>query len=416
MGYGDMSRRSAVASILCGISAGKRANADSTSVGVPAQNDLPHDVQSFLDGFAPGKIVGLTLAVDSGSDSWAGKAGYARLQTKTPIRVDDATGIGSITKTFVAVVAMQLHEAGKLALDATAAKYLGRQRLKSVANAGEASIAQLMAHTSGIPSAEDDPAWIRAARGAGIEPAKIWKPTESLEYIYGRKALSAPGAAYNYSNSNYTILGLVIEEISGNRLWHEIAQRICSPLDLSHTYMDGISKPLKTTKCASRYHYETPHFDRVAGVSRYFSQVGGGLIDVSESNLSCEWGDGNMISTAPDVAAFFSALHSGRLVKPASLDFMTAWRRAGPLGGGQYFYTGHGLFRQASGEHAIVGHTGGVLGSTANAFWIEGTPITFAALSNVGVEDIGEPKTSVNSVGQNPEFIAMLSSLAGKSR
>jgi Beta-lactamase len=99
-------------------------------------------------------------------------------------------------------------------------------------------------------------------------------------------------------------------------------------------------------------------------------------------------GGGNIISTAPDVAQCFSALRSGRPVTWASLDFMTTWRQAGALGPGPFFYTGHGLFRQTSGKHSIVGHTGGVLGATANAFWIDGSHITYAALSNVGVEDI----------------------------
>jgi D-alanyl-D-alanine carboxypeptidase len=406
-----ISRRHAVSGLLTALSAEQICHALGKSSHSRADNPVPQNVQSFINSFAPQEIPGVAVAIKGSGKLRVGEAGYSNLAARMPLRDSDAIGIGSITKTFVAVVAMQLQEAGKLSLDDTALKYLGNQRLKNVANLEDASIAQLMNHTSGIPSPEDDPVWIRDARGAGINPTKIWSPVESLAYIFGTPALSEPGVAYNYSNSNYTILGLIIQEITGNALWHEIAGRICAPLDLSSTYMDGISKPAKTTNCANRYHYLTRHFEDIAGVSRFFTRVRDDLIDVSKTNLSCEWGDGNIISTAPDVALFFSALRSGKLVKPASLDFMTTWRQAGAIGPGQFFYTGHGLFRQMSGEHAIVGHTGGVLGATANAFWIEGKPITYAALSNVGVEDIGERRISVNSVGQSVKFVGMLSAM-----
>jgi D-alanyl-D-alanine carboxypeptidase len=407
-----ISRRKAIGGAVVAVAATKSALEAQPLREDRAQFPLPSNVQMFIEGFAPEKIVGMTLAVTDGTRSWVGGSGYSNLPTKTSIAADDAIGIGSITKTFLAVVAMQLHEAGRLSLDDTAEKYHGRKALPKVANIGQASISQLMEHTSGIPSPEDDPAWIRDARGAGLNSSKIWSPLKSLAYVFDKPALSAPGFSYNYSNANYTILGLVIEKITGNTLWHEIETRICKQLDLRHTWMDGISRPLGPTRVASRYHYLTRHFEEVAGIPRNAIKVRDDLIDVSMYNWSCEWGDGDIISTAPDVAAFFSGLRSGRLVGSASLAFMTTWRQAGSLGHGQFFYAGHGLFRQAAGAHSIIGHTGGVLGATANAFWIEGTSITYAALSNVGVEDIGEQRASVNSVGQNPQFVNMLITLA----
>lgn len=221
-------------------------------------------------------------------------------------------------------------------MDASALDCLGSQKLGNVANLGNTSIAQLMSHTSGIPSWEDDPVWIRDARGAGINPTRIWSSTASLQYIYGKPALFAPGTKYSYSNSNYTILGLIIEAITGNALWHEIAKRICAPLELHNTYMDGLSTPAKATHCANRYQYVTPYFERNAGISKYFTKVRDDLFDVSKINLSCEWAAGSIVSTAPDIAQFFSALRSGRLVKSASLGFMTAWRQAGVTSRGPF--------------------------------------------------------------------------------
>ncbi len=409
-----ISRRHTVSGLLTAISAEQICHALGKPSHLGADNTVLQNVQSFISSFAPQKIPGIAVAIKGSGNTWIEEAGYADIAARIPMRGYDAIGIGSITKTFVAVVAMQLEELGKLSLKASALDYLGSKKFGSIANLRSTSIAQLMSHTSGVPSYEDDAHWIRDARGAGIDPARIWSPTDSLQYIYGKPALFAPGASYSYSNSNYAILALVIEAITGNSLWHEIARRICVPLGLSNTCMEGYSKPAKLTRRANRYQYLTPYYEKVAGVSKCFKKIRDDLVDVSATNLSCEWAAGGIVSTAPDIAQFFSALRLGGLLKPASLDFMTAWRQAGITSQGP-FYTGHGLFRQSSAGRSLVGHTGGVLGCTANAFWIEGCPITYAALSNIGVEDIGEKRISVNSVGQNPKFVEMLSALAGNS-
>jgi D-alanyl-D-alanine carboxypeptidase len=409
-----ISRRRAVLGLLTAISAEQVCRALGKPDHLRADNAATQNVQSFISSFAPQKIPGIAVAIKSSGNTWIGEAGYADLAARIPMRGSDAIGIGSITKTFVAVVAMQLEELGKLSLEASALNYLDSRKPGNIANLRSASIAQLMSHTSGIPSYEDDSNWIRDARGAGLNPAKIWSPTDSLQYIYGKPALFAPGARYSYSNSNYEILAFIIEAITGNSLWHEIAKRICLPLGLSNTCMEGYSKPAKPTRLANRYQYVTPYYEKLAGVSTHFKKVRDDLFDVSAANLSCEWAASGIVSTAADIAQFFSALRSGKLLKPASLGFMTTWRQAGITSQGP-FYTGHGLFRQSSAGRSLVGHTGGVLGCTANAFWIEGCPITYAALSNIGVEDIGEKRISVNSVGQNPKFVEMLSALAGNS-
>ena len=410
--YRKISRRHAASGLLTAITAGQICYARGKPSHFRTDNALPPNVQAFINSFAPQQLPGIAIAIRSYGTTWAGEAGYRNVTGRVLIGASDATGIGSITKTFVAVVAMQLEETGRLSLDASALDYLDSQKFGNIANLGKASIAQLMGHTSGIPSWEDDPDWIRDARGAGINPTTIWSSTASLQYIYGKPALFAPGAKYSYSNSNYTILGLIIEAITGNALWHEIAKRICAPLDLCNTYMDGFSTPAKATLCANRYQYVTPYFERTAGISKYFTKVRDDLFDVSKTNLSCEWAAGSIVSTAPDVAQFFSALRSGRLLKAASLGFMTTWRQAGITSRGP-FYVGHGLFRQSSAGCSLVGHTGGVLGSTANAFWIEGRPIAYAALSNMGTEDTGQSsRITANSVAQSPKFVEMMSGLS----
>jgi len=224
--------------------------------------------------------------------------------------------------------------------------------------------------------------------------------------------LFPPGERYSYSNTNYTLLGLAIEHVTGRGLAVEIRERICIPIGLRHTFLDSFSEPIDTTPRAHCYHYDTPMFRKTAGLPPTAHDAGNGLIDVTATNLSCEWAAGGAVSTSTDLVRFFLALRDGVLLGPASMAFMQAWRQAGTLPSGVPFFVGHGLFRQQVGERWLVGHTGGVLGSTACAFWVEGEDVVFAVLSNVGTEDIGERKPNAPTVGQAPEFVRLACELS----
>jgi len=341
-------------------------------------------------------------------------AGYSNLSPRERLAPTDGIGIGSITKTFVAVVALQLVEDGSLNLKATVRNTLGPEISRDIANAGTATLADLMNHTSGIPSWEDDPRWIRDGRGDHMDSNHVWAKSETLDYIRGQPALFSPGERYSYSNTNYTLIGVAIEQTTGNSLAAEIARRICLRLGLTHVYMEKFSDPIDATPRAHRYHYATPAFLRIAGLPSIARDIGGGLVDVTAANLSCEWAAGGMVSTSIDLARFFQGLRDGCLLSPESMAFMQAWRQAGTLPSGEPFFVGHGLFRQPAGGQWLVGNTGSVLGSTACAFWIEGTSTVFAVLSNIGIEDIGDRKPNASSVGLDPRFLSLVRELSSR--
>jgi len=151
------------------------------------------ELQSLLDGGVALGIPGIAGAVATSEGVvWSGVAGMADLETGTPVRPDMLFGIGSITKTFVAVVILQLAEEGRLDLSATAGSLLG-SAVDGIPNADEATIAQLLNHTGGVPSWEDDPLWISDGRGATLDVGRTWGKTETLPYIEGHEPLAAPG-------------------------------------------------------------------------------------------------------------------------------------------------------------------------------------------------------------------------------
>ncbi len=370
--------------------------------------DAASALADLLDDYLGRGAPGLAVAIGTGAaPPHLSAAGFDDITTGAPLTPEHAMGAGSITKTFVAVLAMQLAEAGALDLAMPVGSALDPDAARGLANMDSATLAQLMNHTSGIASWEDDPRWIRSGRGAEIEVARVWSPSETLDYVRGKESLFAPGERYAYSNTNYTLLGLAIERLTGVAVGAQIAARICTPLGLDQTFLEGFTRPKTEPALAHRYHYKTPGFISNAGISPDFTDVSGALIDVGPSNLSTEWATGGLVTTVADLLSFGLALRAGDLVSRQSLDFMQAWRPADHGG-----FVGRGLFRRRVGPDWTIGHTGSVLGSSASFFWFEGQEVVVALLSNVGTMHIEGDEPGASSVGRDPRLAAISSRLA----
>ncbi|MFT4604147.1 MAG: D-alanyl-D-alanine carboxypeptidase [Rhodothermales bacterium] len=364
-------------------------------------------LQGLLEEAISDGVPGLSAAIaTSRGVVWTGTAGLADVQAGKPITSDLLFGIGSITKTFVAVVILQLAEEGALSLDATAAHVLG-DAVAGIPNADRATIAQLLNHTGGVPSWEDDPLWIREGRGDALDPAHLWGKTETLPYIVGHQPLDEPGAAYSYANTNYTLLGMIIERATGNDPVAEIHRRILDPLELEDIRLEGF-EPVPTDRLPHRYHWATEDFLRDAGVNAAFSEVRPGLIDATASNLSVEWTAGGMVATARDLAIYAVALRDGRLLKPESMDFMLTWFPAG-----NNTQIGHNLFRTEYPDGlAVIGHSGSVLGFTGSLYWVEGADVVVSVVSNVGTMHSGRVPGSAGSVARSRAFMDLARAVA----
>jgi D-serine dehydratase len=372
-------------------------------------NRLSTHLQSLLDDGVSLGIPGVSAAMATRDGViWTGTAGASNVQTGEPVRADMLFGIGSITKTFLAVVTLQLVEEGRLRLGDSVASVLGNVA-RGIANAGHATIAQLLNHTSGVPSWEDDPFWIRDGRGASLEVDRVWGKPDTLDYIKGHPPAAAPGDIYGYSNTNYTLLGLIIEKVTGADAVGEIHERILKPLGLKDIYLEGFES-VPEDRISHRYHWATPDFRRDAGVNAAFTEVRPGLIDVTRSNLSVEWTAGGMVATARDMALYGAALRDGKLLTPNSMEFLAQW-----LPAGKTMQVGHNVFRE---EHpdgfTLIGHNGAVLGFSATLYWIEGADAVVAAMCNVGVMHSGEGCKGINSMVKTREFLETVLQITGE--
>jgi D-alanyl-D-alanine carboxypeptidase len=358
------------------------------------------NLETVLDAALAKGIPGISAAVaTSRGVVWAGTAGVADVQSGEPLRADMLLGIGSITKTFVAVVILQMVEEGRLRLTDTAAAILGSV-VKGVPNADQATVQQLLNHTGGVTSWEDDPVWIREGRGASLTVERVWGKEDPLAYVKGHAPLAAPGAKFAYSNTGYTLLGLILERVADADAVSEIRRRILDPLELQDIYLEGF-EPVPLHRLPRRYHWATAEFHRAAGVHTSFPEVRPGLIDASSPNLSVEWTAGGMLATARDLVRYGVGLRNGRLLNPASMALMTSWL---PVGNG--IHIGHNLFRKEyPGGLAVIGHDGGVLGFSASLYWIEGADAVVAVLCNVGSMHSGEVAGTPRLIGKEPELI-----------
>lgn len=379
-----------------------RACSKQNTITDPGQQGAGYELQALLDKAVRAGIPGITAALATRNGVvWRGVAGRADLQTGEPVRPDMLFGIGSITKTFIAVIILQLIEAGRLDLNATAQSLLGGA-VEGVPNADKATIAQLLNHTGGVPSWEDDPSWIRDGRGDRLDVNRVWEKTATLPYIQGHAPLAKPGEMFSYANTNFTLLGMIIEKVTGQDVVEAIHQRILMPTGLKSIFLEGF-EPLPEGQLPHRYHWATPSFRQIAGVNQAFPEVRPGLIDVSRSNLSVEWTGGGMVATAQDLARYAVALRDGRLLTDQSMEYMTEWF---PIEEG--VQVGHNLYRiEYPDGPAIIGHNGDVLGFSGSMYWIEGRDAAISVLCNVGAMHSGSVPGKAPAVALSNEFIEL---------
>ncbi len=294
---------------------------------------------------APGAILAVERA---GYAPWVGAYGRADLAQNLPMEPVSQMRVASLTKPYVAVVTLQLVQEGWLALDQSVGHWL-----PGLVPGGErVTVRHLLSHTSGLPEYMTG-GFVGRVRRA---PERVYMPQELVAEALTRPRQFTPGAAgrWAYSNTNYILLGLIIEAVTGNSLETELQQRIIAPLGLSHTAM----APARAT---------------AEGLARGYVRQN----DYSELNMSFAWAAGGLTSTAEDTLRFGRALFGGQLLRPEYLALMRSYVAAG-----RDAY-GLGLMRTSfpaigNGE----GHTGGLAGYRSVVWHLPEQGLTIVVLVN----------------------------------
>jgi len=376
-----------------------------------SRSNIIAQLQALLYSSVAAGVPAISASIRTSTQTlWSSTAGFSDLSNQKPINSKHIFGIGSITKLFIAVVILQLIEEDKLKLSDTLSSFLVQEVFHDIGNAEPATIGRLLSHSAGVESWEDDPKWIVEGRGKDLDPDRIWRKLDTLEYIRHPSSLT-PGV-FSYANTNFTFLGLVIEKITGKTAESEIRRRILAPLGMKDTYLEGFEEGVGKEKVPRRYHFATKDFIKAAGICPKFPEVewnGTNLIDATGSNTSVEWVAGGMLSSPSDLMNFAIAIRNGNLLNPSSMKILQDWNPAGNA------EIGHGLFRFKSplGYGSWLGHNGSVLGFTGSLFWAEEGDCVVSVLANVGTMHAGEVPSSAAHVAINTEFLDLAKKLAG---
>lgn len=292
--------------------------------------------------------------------TWLGVSGERRLAPARPVDSHTVFSIASITKTFVTALVMQLVAEGRLDLDARASRYL-----PDVRQVRRATVRQLLAHTSGIQNYFETP---RYNRIVFARPTHRWTFREIMSLV--GTPYCAPGRCFHYSNTNFVLLGRIVERVTGKPIATVIRQRLLDPLGLDHTFF----QPDEPTPG------NAAHGHLWAGGTTFFDQTRSSRILPTMSAATVAWTAGALASDPDDLARWALALYAtDRIVRPDLLQQMLTFRKRDEYGLGT-------RTRIFNGRRA-VGH-GGSLRGYENGIWYfprEGAVIVL--LSNRGLYD-----------------------------
>lgn len=286
-----------------------------------------------VDG-APGALLGVSGA----HGRTVLTSGVANIETRAPVAEDSRFRIGSMSKMFVATVVLQLVAEERVALDAPVERYLPGVITGNGNDGRDITVRQLLQHTSGLPDYLD----YLSLTEVLADPVAHHDPRELVQLALAHPRLFAPGTGWQYSNTDYVLAGMLIEQVTGRPYAQEIEQRVITPLGLHDTSVPGDESAIAGTH------------------PRGYAKPEDSLLDVTAVNPSIAGASGAMISSAADMNRFLDALVTGRLLNPPELRAMMTTHPTGSTSGSRY---GLGLESSPLPCGGVYwGHDGGILG------------------------------------------------------
>jgi CubicO group peptidase (beta-lactamase class C family) len=290
--------------------------------------------------------------------------GYALLNNKEQLKANTETKyrIGSITKMFTAVMVLQLIEEGKLQLSTPLATYF-----PNIPNAKEITIEQMLNHHSGLYNFTDSSYLVYHTQPKTKE--------ELLSIFEKQKPSFSPGDSADYSNTNFVLLGYIIEKITGKSYENNLKKRITEKIGLKNTYVGTKASAAKNE--AASFNYNGEKWEKE-----------------DETDMSIPGGAGCLVSTTNDLVKFIEALFNNQLISESSLNKMTAIKDG----------YGYGMFRFPFDEKHAYGHTGGIDEFHSMLGYFPKDHVAFAFTGNGVVMDMNDLAIGVLSICFNRPY------------
>lgn len=332
--------------------------------------DKADDLNNKLDQFVSEKqkeleIYGIQAAVRSGNFYWQGESGYLGPDKKVSLQEDHIMRTGSVTKNFTAALILKLAEEGKISLNDRLSEWF-----PEFPKSKEITLRQLLNHSSGIYSYTEN-LWLTLE--TALRSKKRWTAAEILEKTYDKEFYFNPGEGYYYSNTNYLILGLIAEKVSGENLKNLYRNYIFEPLKLKNTYFvpyEGIPQSL------------------ITGYDRDVLPFGEHEM-TAEKNAFATLGysAGALVSTASDLRKWIDALFRSSFLSDKSLNEMMDFLEVEDGDLEKELGYGLGLRVLEIDEQILYGHTGTIPGFGAAVFYCPEKDYSLAVMSNISVFD-----------------------------
>jgi len=289
-------------------------------------------LQSLLQKGIGRRYPGVAVMIQSSGDRVeSGAAGYSDLEHRVPMRVDDAFHMASITKTFTAVAVLRLADAHKLSLSTTLKECLG-EAVAKIPNAGRITVSQLLDHSSGVYPTNNDMDYLTTVIGTRADPTRSWTPEEliALAEKPQNHPTSEPGQGHHYSDTNYILLGMIVERVSGHPFKEHLSQTLLTPLGMNSTYFyssflgKDADPPVRTIQ---GYLLATNELRSAININVMFKPVPGDRRSEGQllnTTLAAERIDAaaGLVTTLPDLLKFASALFRGKLLSEKSQAFL----------------------------------------------------------------------------------------------
>jgi len=291
---------------------------------------------------------GASMAIKLGDGTlFSLSTGFADRENEIPLETDQYFRVGSATKTFTAKAALLLYQDGLFQLDDSVESLLPDLEEFSSLHGSGITVRMLMNHTSGladyvgVPYGDTYPFYMMID-----DPLREWTPEALVEISVDYGLQSVPGEAFSYSNTNYILLGLIIEKLSGQNYAAFVKKRLIDPLGLEHTFV--------------------PESEAFSGdyAHGYFEKDSDGkLYDYSAQSPTAVWSAGNIVSTVPDLLIWLESLLGGELLSDEIRDEQFDFEVADGFG--------YGLGVASMG--GALGHNGTVFGYQTQMFEFSGS-------------------------------------------
>lgn len=308
------------------------------------------------------------------------RKGYGLADVKNGVKVtpDMVFRIASVSKQFTAIAVLQLVQAGKVSLSDPINKYVPEfdTQGKSI------TVENLLTHTSGLFN-------VTALDGFLSQITRDLKPIEVANQVAGKPLEFEPGTKFKYSNTNYILLGMLIEKVTGKTYAENFESSIAKPLGLTDT----------------RYSRDDTITARHA--RGYELESSGQWVPMKPMSMTQPFAAGAIESTVDDLAKWTQALSDGKVVDAKLLE--RAWTPYKPTGGSSDY--GYGWFIRTEAGERWIGHNGGINGFQSSEIWIPEKKVFVAILDNGMGDDAPEKllrKLALEAVGrQEPKRVAI---------